>query len=771
MASLIPGYNYDIFISYRQKDNKYDGWVTSFVEHLKAELESTFKEEISVYFDINPHDGLLETHDVDASLKDKLKCLVFIPIISRTYCDPKSFAWEHEFKAFVEQASKDKFGLKIKLTSGNVASRVLPIRIHDLDIADIKICEDILEGVLRGVEFIYKEPGVNRSLTPEDDEKLNLNKTRYRNQINKVALAINEVIQGLKTEPEWVRLKERIADEDHKQSVDITEGAKKKWKNKSDISGKWKIMSVAAVAIIFIIAAIFFYPKIFKKDTLEKLKSSGERISVAVMPFQNLTNDTIWNVWQDAIQFNLITSLSNYSDELKVNQAETIKGLLQVNNITNYASITPALANTISNKLDADVLIYGSINQAGSVLRINAQLIDTRTKEVFKSFQIDGEGENILRVGDSLSSVATNFLLISRLKQGNVGLTNLVSTNSQEAFRYFIYGRDAYHEAKNKTAIEWFRKALTIDSSFIAAIRYTCYSYRNKGDDKEAKEWCLKLRSKRGIMNIHEQLLADFQYAVQFETPYDVDRYAQQLLKLDNQSPEYYGFAGWNFTRLNQFSKAIPYYEKAFEIYDKWGSKPLSFYIYTFLGWSYHETGAFKKERGLYRKAETDFPDNTNIILRQAILALTQKDQEEANRYLKKYESLLRETSTSETIIIHNLGYIYKQANILDKAEEYYRQSQSLEPADPYILNDLAWFLIDKDRNINEGIELFEQARELNLDDYNYYDGKGYGLLKQGKYKEAFDLLEKAWEVKPEYNHETYLHLEAAKKAVAGQRK
>jgi len=115
MASIIPGYEYDIFISYRQKDNKGDRWVTEFVEALKDELESTFKEEISVYFDVNPHDGLLETHDVDASLKEKLKCLIFIPIISRTYCDPKSFAWEHEFKAFVELASHDQFGLKIKL--------------------------------------------------------------------------------------------------------------------------------------------------------------------------------------------------------------------------------------------------------------------------------------------------------------------------------------------------------------------------------------------------------------------------------------------------------------------------------------------------------------------------------------------------------------------------------------------------------------------------------------------------------------------------------
>ena len=187
MASIIPGYNYDIFISYRQKDNKGDRWVSEFVDALKDELESTFKEEISVYFDINPHDGLLETHDVDASLKEKLKCLVFIPIISRTYCDPKSFAWQHEFVAFNELAKKDKFGRDIKLASGNVTSRILPVKIHDLDPEDQTLLENELGGVLRGIEFIYKSAGVNRPLRAnEDHPQDNLNKTYYRDQINKV---------------------------------------------------------------------------------------------------------------------------------------------------------------------------------------------------------------------------------------------------------------------------------------------------------------------------------------------------------------------------------------------------------------------------------------------------------------------------------------------------------------------------------------------------------------------------------------------------------
>ncbi len=138
------------------------------------------------------------------------------------------------------------------------------------------------------------------------------------------------------------------------------------------------------------------YPKIFRQDKFESLKSSDGRISVAVMPFQNMTNDTIWDVWQDGIQDNLITSLSN-SGELKVRQAESITGLIRSQGLTNYASITPSVGSTISQKLDANVFICGSINQAGSTIRMNAQLIDSKTEEVFKSFQIDGTADrNIL---------------------------------------------------------------------------------------------------------------------------------------------------------------------------------------------------------------------------------------------------------------------------------------------------------------------------------------------------------------------------------------
>jgi dienelactone hydrolase len=261
MASLIPGYEYDIFISYRQKDNKYDGWVTEFVDNLRKELEATFKEEVSVYFDINPHDGLLETHDVGDSLKDKLKCLVFIPILSRTYCDPNSFAWVHEFKAFVDLASNDQYGLKVKLPHGNVSNRVLPVRIHDLDDDDVRECESVLGGVLRGVEFIYKSAGVNRSLrSQEDNPHDNISHTIYRDQINKVALAIKDIIGGMlhqdnRIEPEIKAEVEKTFEKKEKRKTDGSEH--KKWlvrRRSLDSKGltkkSWLILTILVLIIL-----------------------------------------------------------------------------------------------------------------------------------------------------------------------------------------------------------------------------------------------------------------------------------------------------------------------------------------------------------------------------------------------------------------------------------------------------------------------------------------------------------------------------------------
>lgn len=201
--AILSGYEYDIFISYRHNDNR-SGWVTEFINALQVELAATIKEPISVYFDTNFQDGLLETHNVDKSLEGKLKCLIFIPIVSHTYCDPKSFAWNNEFRVFCKLAKADQVGLDIRLANKNVANRILPVQIHDLDVKDQALYEKESGRPIRSIDFIFKSQGVNRPLTPQDSRSDNLNRTFYRDQLNKTANAIEQIIEALATQEEAV---------------------------------------------------------------------------------------------------------------------------------------------------------------------------------------------------------------------------------------------------------------------------------------------------------------------------------------------------------------------------------------------------------------------------------------------------------------------------------------------------------------------------------------------------------------------------------------
>ncbi len=172
----------------------------------------------------------------------------------------------------------------------------------------------------------------------------------------------------------------------------------------------------------------------------------------------------------------------------------------------------------------------------------------------------------------------------------------------------------------------------------------------------------------------------------------------------------------------------------------------------------------------IYKKARLEFPDDPELLYREAVLALCEGKTNAANSIIEKYISIRKGSSASEAVIATNLAGIYSEANLPDIAEKYYREALSLEPGNPWRPHNLAYFLIDKDRNIDEGLQLIEKAQLLNLDEFYYADCKGWGLFKQGRYEEALRLLERSWELKPVYDHEVYLHLEAAKKAVAGQK-
>jgi tetratricopeptide (TPR) repeat protein len=488
-----------------------------------------------------------------------------------------------------------------------------------------------------------------------------------------------------------------------------------------------------------------------------------------------MTNDTVLNVWQDGIQVCLITSLTR-SEELKVRQFETINGLLRSKGHSNYASITPSVASSISRDLDANVFIQGSINQAGSIIRLNAQLIDSKNDGVLKSFYLDGSAGEILQIIDSLSTMIKNSLIIYEM--GEVGLSAyqekyLKTVNSPEAYRYFIYGQNAFYNNDFPTAIDRFMQALAIDSTLFGAMGKISMAYYNEGNFGPAKEWGLKFYEKKDYLPLEQRIWAEFIYAIFFKTPNERNQYMDQLQEIDDQNPLTYFNKGDGYLEMDQYEKAIPEFEKALEIFHRRKTKPFWVAFYNELGLAYHGAGMYREEKKLYRKAQKDFPDDPQMLDQYAGRALTEGDTVAANRYIEKYISIRKEQSWSEAKIAGSIAYIYYMAKMPDKVEEYYRKALLLEPENPMRINALAYTLIDNERNIDEGIKLLETVLEINPSNYASLGLKGWGLYKQGKYREALDFLQKSWDLRMEhsiYNHAAYVRLEAAKKAVENLR-
>jgi TolB-like protein len=440
MPSVIAGYDYDIFISYRQKDNKYDGWVTQFVNNLRKELEATFKDEISIYIDENPSDGILETYDVDKSLEGKLRSLIFIPIISQTYCDPRSFAWKHEFCAFNKMSKEDRFGLDIKLSNGNVASRILPIKIHELDAQDKAFLENELGGALRSVEFIYKEPGVNRSLKVEDKEEKNLWGTNYRNQVNKVANVIKEIITALKNP---VTQNARNANNDQ-----LTTEPKRNTR---------RSLVLLSFLLVLGIAACFLYPILLFPEKTEVALDK----SIAVLPFVNLSNDPEQDYFSNGIMEEILTHLFKIGD-LRVTSRTSVMG---------YKGTTKKVAE-IAKELNVAHILEGSVQKYGENVRITVQLIDAVNDRHIWAEHYDKELTDVFTIQSEVAIQIANSLKTS-LSPDLKERIESSPTKSQEANDLFWKGREQIDQYYSKfefsyiyKGIDYFDRAIALDSNY-----------------------------------------------------------------------------------------------------------------------------------------------------------------------------------------------------------------------------------------------------------------------------------------------------------------
>lgn len=193
--------------------------------------------------------------------------------------------------------------------------------------------------------------------------------------------------------------------------------------------------------------------------------------SVAVLYFENLSGIKEDEYFRDGITEDIITELSK------------IKGLGIFSRATvlSYRDrpVTPA---QIGQQLNAAYVLTGSVRRSGNRLRINTQLVDTRTDFPMWSERYDREMKDVFEVQDEIARKIAEALRITLTPQEQEALADK-PTDDLQAYDLYLRGRNYARRLSRQDlqfALQMFENAVSLDPGFAlahAAIANVCAQY------------------------------------------------------------------------------------------------------------------------------------------------------------------------------------------------------------------------------------------------------------------------------------------------------
>src|SRR6476660_7599148 len=152
--------------------------------------------------------------------------------------------------------------------------------------------------------------------------------------------------------------------------------------------------AIAALAALVLILSAATSMVLWKSELVRHPTTTG----IAVLPFENLSNDREDASFADGVQDDLLTKLANIAD-LKVISRTSV---MQYRGKRNMRHICDAVR--------VSHILEGSVRKTGAWLRINAQLIDARTDSHVWAKQYDGDLKDVFAIqGQSRKKSLSNF--------------------------------------------------------------------------------------------------------------------------------------------------------------------------------------------------------------------------------------------------------------------------------------------------------------------------------------------------------------------------
>lgn len=498
--------------------------------------------------------------------------------------------------------------------------------------------------------------------------------------------------ETLKNVKEPVKVFELINEQQPSLStVSIPKPGRQKRLNKKSNQRRF-ILPIIAVLILVASALFFIYQQSGKTNSaLEK--------SIAVLPFVDMSKSKDQEYFGDGLAEQIINSLTTVN-ELKV-IGRTSSFQFKGQNLD---------LRDIGKKLNAGLVLEGSVQQQGGRVRVTAQLIRVSDHSHIWSEQYDRELTDIFRIQDDIALKITERLKITLSTEEKDQLVE--NESDPHTYNLFLKGLHAYREYKFEPAIDFLNQAIRSDSTFALPYAYISLS----------KAWIIVRRN-------------DVKNAPAIQEAKD---FALNAIRLSPTLEEGYsalGLIAWRIER--DFPAAQHYFDKSIERNTK---APLinSRYAY-FLVWMNELELARKLAQNALESDPIDY--NSYIIL--ATIHRLEGDTVEADRLTREAVLLFPDSKPVSRMKINNAFHRQQYDSVIKFCEEVFKIEQAKDEV-LLALQSIAYFKLGRRKEADLILSELKQMPEDGFERLNYSIAQVFAARKQ--WDSCFNRLDRSLE-------------------------
>ena len=323
--------------------------------------------------------------------------------------------------------------------------------------------------------------------------------------------------------------------------------------------------------------------------------------SIAVLPFDNLSDDKANAYFAEGIQDEILTRLAKVADLKVISRTST-----------QHFKSSPENLREIAKQLGVMNVLEGSVQKSNDQVRVNVQLINALTDAHLWADMYDRKLTDLFTVESDIAKTIADTLQ-AKLSGSEQRAIAAHPTENPEAYQLYLQGRFFWNKRTGsdlRKAIDYFNQAITKDPNYALAYAALAQSWLllpayNGGSPSDCFPQAEKAAKKaleldESCVDAHAAL-GDIKAAYYFDFPGSIAEFERAIQLDPNSATAHHWLANQALANVGQKKRALAEMKRALEL------DPLSLVINTNVGVAYYMAGEIGESiRQLRRTVEMD---------------------------------------------------------------------------------------------------------------------------------------------------------------------